>query len=145
MMWVDFKMSSSSNGDMNASMHFISEATAVFDEDKKMVELKYKEPSESEDIQVQMVVLDNQVFVFRTGEYSMEQSFDLNMMTTGELALPEGRLDLMTTTTRLEQEIDYTNQNGNLDIAYTMFVQNEYSGDFHFQLKFYNDEKESIK
>lgn len=145
MMWVDFSMSSSTNGDANAQMHFISEAEAIFDQAKQTVELKYKEPSEAEDVQVQMVFLPDQIFVFRTGEYTMEQSFDLNMMTTGELALPEGRLDLMTTTSKLEQEIDYANQSGNLTVAYTMFVQNEYSGDFHFQLKFYNDEKEAVK
>lgn len=145
MMWVDFSMSSSNNGDANATMHFVSEASALFDEAKQTVELTYREPSEAEDVNVKMLLLPDQVFVFRTGEYTMEQSFDLNMMTTGELALPEGRLDLMTTTSQMNQVIDYANQSGNVDVAYTMFVQNEYSGDFHFQLKFYNDEKEAVQ
>lgn len=145
MMWVDFSMSSSIGAEADATMHFISEAEAVFDKTKQTVELKYKEPSEAEDIQVQLLLSPEQVFIFRSGEYTMEQSFDLNIMTTGELALPEGRLDLMTTTTKLNQSIDYINKSGNIDVAYTMFVQNEYSGDFRFQLKFYNDEKEAIQ
>lgn len=143
-MWVDFTMTSSL-GDEKATMHFVSEAQATFDEHKQTVELKYREPSEAEDIHVQMVLLSDQIFVLRTGAYTMEQSFHPDMMTAGELTLPEGSLDLMTTTTRLDQNIDYDKQNGQVEASYTMFVQNEYSGEFHFQLKFYNDDKEEIK
>lgn len=144
-MWVDFTMTSSNENEPDATMHFISAAQAVFNEQEQTVELKYKEPSENEDIQVQMLILPESVYVFRSGEYSMEQSFDMKTMTTGELILPEGRLDLMTTTTKLEKSIDFSKQSGNVELAYTMFVQNEYSGDFRFHLKFYDDNKEAIK
>lgn len=144
-MWVDFTMTSSTENMTNATMHFISEATATLNEKEQTVELKYKEPSENEDIQVQMVILPESVFIFRVGEYSMEQSFDLTTMTTGELVLPEGRLDLMTTTTKIEKAIDFSKQSGSIELAYTMFIQNEYSGDFQFRLKFYDDEKEGTK
>lgn len=144
-MWVDFTMVSKNGNETPATMHFISEAAVVFDPEKQMVELNYNEPSEADDIRVQMIVLPESVFVFRSGQYSMEQSFDMKTMTTGELTLPEGSLNLMTTTTRYEKSIDFSKREGNVELDYTMFVEEEYSGDFRFQLKFYGDEKEIAK
>lgn len=141
MTWVDFTMSSHVGEDA-ARMHFISEADVVIDEQQKTIVLKYKEPSDETDIHVKMIVSDAAISLVRTGAYTMEQHFDLERSTLGELSLPEGRLDLTTTTSQLSQKIDYTKQTGLLDVAYTLFIQNEYSGEFQFQLKFYNDAKE---
>lgn len=142
-MWVDFTMTSSSEGGPMATMHFISEAEVKLDSETQTVELQYHEPSEEDsDIQVQMVIFPESVYIFRSGIYTMEQSFEPKVMTTGELSLSEGRLNLMTTTTKLEKKIDYQKCSGELDLAYTMFIEDEYSGDFQFQLKFYNDDRE---
>ena len=141
MAWVNFTMASSSGKD-DMRMHFISEAQVTMDEHQQLITLKYNEPSDEKDIDVQMVVSNNQISLVRTGSYTMEQRFDLSQTTIGELSLPEGRLDLTTTTSHLSKQIDYEQKSGLLDVTYTLFVQNEYSGEFQFQLKFYNDAKE---
>lgn len=142
-MWVDFTMTSASEAGPEAMMHFVSAGDAKFDASKQMVELTYTEPSEEEkDIEVQVVIFPESFYIFRTGTYSMEQNFDINMMTTGELVLPEGKLELQTTTTKYERAIDFEKKCGNVELVYKMFIQDEYSGEFKCHLKFY-DEKES--
>lgn len=138
-MWVDCKIQTEGVEEEANLLHFISEGVATFNNELQTVSIEFDEPSTDEvRIKAKLVIEEDGVQIFRTGSYSMEQRFDSKIMTSGTLEIDNRALELTTTTFKYNSSVDFEKKSGEIDLEYAMYIQGEYSGDFHWKLKFYN-------
>lgn len=138
-MWIDCKIQTEGVEEEANLLHFISEGVATFNNELQTVSIEFDEPSTDEvRIKAKLVIEEDGVQIFRTGSYSMEQRFDSKIMTSGTLEIDNRALELTTTTFKYNSSVDFEKKSGEIDLEYAMYIQGEYSGDFHWKLKFYN-------